>query len=133
MGHVRGPRRSKAKWQEIARDYIEGPGDGYKLLAREHKVSLRHLKRRGKAEGWAAQRIAYLAHLRAQALGLDTPIAANEPTWTFRAGDQGAALAIRKWANERDLYGGADPARTEAARLIADAMDQWRKQRRRAS
>jgi hypothetical protein len=132
-GYTRGPRKSRAEWQQIARSYVQGFGDGYKILARENKVSVRQIKRRSKAEGWPAQRAAYMAQLRARTLGLDAPLEDREPTWTFRANDHGAALAIRRWANERELHGGADPARTELARSAADAMDWWRNEHRKAS
>lgn len=134
MGYIRGPRKSQKEWAKIARAYIEGaPGDGYTVVVREHGVSVRQLKRRAKAEGWRAKQAAYLAELRARTLGLDAPLEDREPTWTFRANDQGAALAIRRWANERELHGGADPARTDAARSAADAMDWWRNEHRKVS
>ncbi len=116
-------RRSAKEWAQIRECYVTGP-DGFKVLARWEGVSLRQLKRRAAAEGWSKLRAEFHVAVRRH-------IESDEPGWTFKASDPGATTAIRAWANRGELHGGGGaPARVEAARSAAEAMDQWRSQQK---
>lgn len=128
-GYTRGPRKSRTEWEQIARAYVQGLDDGYRILAREYKVSLRQIKRRSKAGGWRAQRAAYRAQLRAKTFGF--ALEPDEPTFALKASDVGAATLLRSWANNVELHGG-DLARAEAVRAAADAFEAWNRSRKKA-
>ena len=128
-GYTRGPRKTRKEWEQIARDYIEGPGDGYRILARENKVSLRQIIRRSRSEAWTKRRGAYLAQLRAKTFGF--ALEPDEPTFALKASDVGAATVLRSGASNVELHGG-DLARAQAVRAAADAFEAWNRARKKA-
>lgn len=59
---------------------------------------------------------------------MDTNDLPDEPTFTLRASDPVAPVALRLWAAQ-SWQQGVDPVRVAEARALADAMEAWNRAR----